>query len=81
MKAEEHLWAGVVGGFHAKCTELGKFVFKCRIISHINTDFLNIYFAHFIGYSSGFHKLTLQVKCAEYILNNLVLICEVIFYI
>ena len=22
MKAEEHLWAGVVGGFHAKCTEL-----------------------------------------------------------
>ena len=39
MKAEENLWAGVVGGFHAKCTGLGKFVFKCRVISHINTDF------------------------------------------
>ena len=40
MKAEEHLWAGVVGGFHAKCTVLGKFVFKCRRVSHVDTDFL-----------------------------------------
>ena len=39
MKTEEHLWAGVVGGFHAKCTVLGKFVFKCRTLSHVDTDF------------------------------------------
>ena len=28
-KAEEHLWAGVVGGFPANCTGMGKLLFKC----------------------------------------------------
>ena len=62
MKAEDHLWAGVVGGFHAKCTELDKYVFKCKTFAHINTDFSHFYFVHFIGYSSGFYKANLADK-------------------
>ena len=48
MKAEDHLWAGVVGGFHAKCTVLGKFVFKCRTLSHVDTDFFYKFILHTI---------------------------------
>ena len=53
-KAEEHLWAGVVGWLSCKLYLNGQKSFlNVKIISYINSDFLYIYFAHFIGYSSG----------------------------
>ena len=55
-KAEEHLWAGVVGWLSCKLQtvlEWTKSFLNVKIISYINSDFLYIYFANFIGYSSG----------------------------
>ena len=52
-KAEEHLWAGVVVAFLQTVLGWTNFFLNVKIVSYINIDFLYIYFAHFIGYSSG----------------------------
>ena len=45
-------WCGGLA-FLQTVLEWTKSFFNVKIISYINSDFLYIYFAHFIGYSSG----------------------------
>ena len=41
MKAEEHLWAGVVGGFNANITVLDEFHFK--MCTYLDISILTVY--------------------------------------
>ena len=54
------MWAGVVGWLSLQTVLNWKnFLVDVNIFPNVNTDYLYIYYVHYIGYSSGFFKANL----------------------